>query len=67
MKDEELKELEANAERNTDKFGVKWFRYPGDTFFQSNDINRINLVQRLKDTTKLTEAQIIEKIKVDLP
>lgn len=69
MKDDKqlLADLEAYAERKTDKFGIKWFRYSGDTFFQSKDLDRIKLVQRLIDTTKLTEAQIIEKIKVDLP
>lgn len=61
-----LTQLEATAERKVDKFGVKWFRYPGDTFFQSKDIDRIKLVERLLITTTLSENQIIEKIKVEL-
>lgn len=50
-----------------DKFGIKWVIYPGDTFWQTTDIKRFKLVQRLMETTNLSEEQIAEKIKVDLP
>lgn len=42
-----LVKLEKEADRRTDRHGIKWFRYQGDKFWQTKDIEKVEKSKKL--------------------